>query len=81
MSSQSRLESFIESVANTAIGFIFGFTAQLLVFPLVGIYVPFSTNMKVCFAFTIVSIVRSYIVRRWFNARIHKAAMKIAEKI
>jgi hypothetical protein len=28
--------------------------------------------------FTIISLVRSYAIRRWFNARLHRAAQKIA---
>ena len=28
--------------------------------------------------FTVVSVARSYVVRRWFNARLHSAALKIA---
>ena len=43
---QSKLESFIETCINTLIGYVVALLSQLLVFPLVGIHVPFSTNLE-----------------------------------
>jgi hypothetical protein len=28
--------------------------------------------------FTVISVVRSYVIRRWFNARLHAAAQRLA---
>jgi len=78
MSYQSRLGSLIESLMNVAIGFCVALLSQIVVFPVVGIHVSLSTNLEIGAYFTVISVVRSYIIRRWFNARLHKAAQSIA---
>jgi hypothetical protein len=75
--SQSKLSSFIESLANIAIGYFVALISQIVVFPMVGIHVPLLTNLEIGAWFTLISLVRSYIIRRWFNSRIHAAAIKI----
>jgi membrane protein implicated in regulation of membrane protease activity len=55
--------------------------SQIVVFPLVGIHVPVSTNLEIGFYFTVISVVRSYVLRRWFNARLHDASQKLAGRI
>lgn len=76
---QSRLSSFIESIINVLIGFVVAIISQVLVFPLVDIHVPLSTNLQIGAYFTAISIVRSYVIRRWFNARLHSAAESLAK--
>lgn len=78
MHDQSKLESFVETCINTAIGFVVALLSQLLVFPLVGIDVPFSTNLEVGAWFTVISVARGYVIRRWFNARLKRMAHSIA---
>jgi len=68
---QSRLHSFIESVANVAIGFLVALASQLVIFPVFDIKVSLSENLAIGAFFTVISIVRSYVVRRVFN-RIHR---------
>jgi hypothetical protein len=68
---QSRLQSFIESVANVAIGFFVALASQLVIFPVFDIKISLSENLAIGAFFTIISIVRSYVVRRVFN-RIHR---------
>ncbi|MDY1046620.1 hypothetical protein SOM55_07390 [Pseudomonas coleopterorum] len=75
---QSKLESLIETCINTAIGYVVALLSQLLVFPLVGIDVPFSTNLVIGAWFTVICIVRGYVIRRWFNARLKRAARQLA---
>jgi len=60
--------SFVESWVNVAIGFAINFLGQLIIYPLVGINVKVGTNLTIGAFFTVVSVVRSYCVRRWFNA-------------
>lgn len=67
---QSRLQSFIESCINVAIGYGIALASQILVFPLFGINIPLSSNIAIGAIFTVISIARSYLVRRLFN-RIH----------
>ena len=64
---QSRLMSLIESLANVAIGYSVALATQILVFPLFGLEVPLSSNLAIGAIFTVVSIARSYLVRRLFN--------------
>lgn len=66
---QSRRHSFAESVTNTAIGYIVALISQLAIFPMFNIHVPFSDNLAIGGWFTLVSIVRSYALRRFFTAR------------
>ncbi len=76
---QSKLESFIETVINTMIGYFVALASQLLVFPMVGIDVPFSTNLVIGAWFTVISILRGHVIRRWFNARLKRAAHRMAQ--
>ena len=64
---QTRLQSFIESLANIAIGYGVALGAQLLIFPLFGINIPMASNVAIGILFTLVSLVRSYFLRRLFN--------------
>lgn len=64
---QSRLGSFIESLANVVLGYGIAVGAQLLVFPLFGVVIPLSSNLAIGIIFTFVSLVRSYLLRRLFN--------------
>lgn len=64
---QTRIQSLIESCANIAVGYGVAILSQLLVFPLFGINIPLSSNLYIGLWFTVISLVRSYILRRWFN--------------
>jgi hypothetical protein len=65
---QSRLMSGVEAVANVMVGYVLAVLTQLAVFPLFGLDVSFSDNLAIGGVFTVVSIVRSYAVRRMFEA-------------
>ena len=65
---QSRLMSWIESCANVAIGYGVALAAQIVVFPLFGLAVPLADNLIIGAIFTVVSLARSYCVRRAFEA-------------
>ena len=66
--SQSRLHSFIEAWVNVLIGFAVSFIANMLILPAFGFKVSVSQALGIGVAFTIVSVVRSYAVRRLFNS-------------
>lgn len=78
---QTRIGSLIEACANVLIGFGVALISQIVVFPLVGIHVSLSTNLEIGLWFTVISIVRSYVIRRWFNARLHAAAQRMAARV
>lgn len=75
---QSRLSSFIESIINIIIGYGVALISQLMVFPMFDIHISLSANLWIGAWFTVISLVRSYIIRRWFNARLHKASLILA---
>lgn len=75
---QTRLGSFIEACMNVLIGFWINFFANLVILPLIGFHISISDNFYIGFLYTIISVARSYVVRRWFNAMLHRAASKLA---
>ena len=73
---QSRLLSLVESLANVLVGYGVAVVTQMLVFPLFGLAVTVTENLLIGLIFTVVSIVRSYILRRGFEAlRVRQSAM------
>lgn len=70
--SQSRAQSMIESAVNVVIGYMVALGSQLVVFPMFGVHLPLQDNLLIGLWFTAISLVRSYLVRRWFN-RMFKA--------
>jgi hypothetical protein len=67
MKPQTKKKSLIESVSNTSIGLITSFLIQITLYPALGIPVTLSQNIFITFVFFMASIIRSYIVRRFFN--------------
>lgn len=64
---QSKKFSLIESITNTITGLVVSFLIQLIIYPVMGIPVKLEQNIIITLVFTIVSIARSYILRRIFN--------------
>jgi hypothetical protein len=75
---QTRLGSLIEVAINIAIGFSLNWCMNLLVLPLYGFHITGSQAFSMGLIFTIISVVRGYVIRRWFNARLHAAAQALA---
>ena len=67
---QTKYQSLIESLTNILIGYLTALLSQVLIFPLFNIYVTFQDNLLIGLYFTIISLIRSYLVRRYFNKRI-----------
>ncbi len=65
---QSRSMSLVESLANVIIGYGLAVATQLLVFPLFGLYMTLAENLTIGAIFTVVSIARSFALRRLFEA-------------
>lgn len=64
---QSRLMSLVESVANVVVGYGVAVVTQILIFPVFGLQTTLAQNMKLGAAFTLVSIARSFALRRLFE--------------
>jgi len=65
---QSRVMSLVEAVANVVVGYGVAVLTQALVFPVFGIATSLGQNLGIGLVFTVVSIVRSYTLRRAFEA-------------
>ena len=76
---QSKLDSLIEALLSTFIGFIVSFTANLILMPMLGIPVSLSQNFILTVAFTFVSVARSYLVRRFANKHLSQVRAKMVE--
>ena len=73
---QSRLMSLVESLVNVLVGYGVAVATQMVVFPLFGLAVTVTENLLIGLIFTVVSIVRSYALRRGFEAlRVRQSAM------
>tara|TARA_R110001583_G_scaffold193670_1_gene362613 strand:+ start:21579 stop:21791 length:213 start_codon:yes stop_codon:yes gene_type:complete len=59
--------SFVESLANVAVGYGVAVATQIVVFPHFGLETTMSENLAIGVIFTVVSIVRSYSLRRVFE--------------
>ena len=64
---QSRTMSMIEALANVAVGYGVAVLTQIAVFPLFGLSVTLVQNLMMAGLFTLVSIIRSYTLRRVFE--------------
>ncbi len=67
MSGQKKSHSFVEALFNTVLGFGVSMLANLIVLPWFGFKVSISTAFNIGIIFTLISIVRSYVLRRIFN--------------
>lgn len=43
-----------------------------MIFPLYGIHVGYQTHLGILFWFTVVSVIRGYVIRRLFNKRMER---------
>ena len=64
---QSRLMSFVEALANVAVGYGVAVVTQILIFPIFGLHTTLAQNLSMGGIFTGVSIIRSFLLRRTFE--------------
>lgn len=64
---QTKLGSFAEAWANIFVGFSINWFANMLVLPQFGFHVTGAQAFGIGVIFTGISLVRSYVLRRWFN--------------
>lgn len=75
---QTRLGSLIEVCINIAIGFSINWVANILILPLYGFHVTGGQAFSMGLIFTVISVVRGYVIRRWFNGMLQSAATRVA---
>lgn len=59
--------SLAEAAANVAIGYGIAVATQVVVFPLFGLHTSLADDMAIGGVFTVISILRSYLMRRLFE--------------
>lgn len=64
---QSRRGSAIESAINVGIGYGVSVVANILVLPMFGMYPSLADSLAIGLVFTVISLVRSYAIRRMGN--------------
>lgn len=65
---QSKMMSMLESVINIAFGFGISLVAQIEILPLLGVEISLSQNFQFALIMTVISIARSFGLRRLFEA-------------
>lgn len=65
---QSRTMSLVEAVTNVLVGYGVAVATQWAVFPLFGLHVTLQENLTIGLVFTVISLVRGYLLRRAFEA-------------
>ena len=65
---QTRWMSLVEAVTNVLVGYGVAVATQWAVFPLFGLHATLQENLLIGLIFTAVSLVRSYVLRRAFEA-------------
>ena len=65
---QSRLMSLAEAITNVAVGYGVAVVTQILIFPIFGLHTSLGQNLAMGGIFTIVSLARSFLLRRVFEA-------------
>lgn len=78
---QTRLESLAETLINTALGFAVSYFAWPVAAWWFNIPYNHGSHLGVVAFFTVLSIARGYVVRRFFNRRIHAIAVKLAARV
>lgn len=64
---QSRIESTIETLINVTTGFGVSWGVNMSMLPYFGFQVTGSQSLIITLVFTLVSVIRSYVIRRLFN--------------
>ena len=70
--------AIVEAWANIVLGFSVNFVANFLILPLVDAHITAAQNFWMGWIYTSISILRQYAIRRWFQHRLHEAAVKLA---
>lgn len=78
---QTRLGSLYEALLNVAIGFGINYIFNIVILVwIMGKDISLGENFVIGCLFTVVSVARSYAIRRWFNARLQAFAQRMATR-
>ena len=66
---QTKRQSLIETLTSVFVGWFISFIANMLVLPLFGYNINLTDGVLISIIFTAISVIRGYVVRRWFNSK------------
>ena len=66
---QTKIQSLVEAVTNSLSGLVLAFIVNMLLMGAAGVTATHRQNLLIVGGHTIVSVIRSYVVRRFFNKR------------
>ena len=66
---QSKKESLIETLTSVFVGWLIGVILNMLVLPLFDYNITVIDSLWVSLIFTVVSVIRGYVIRRFFNSK------------
>ena len=66
---QSKRESMIETLTSVFIGWLIGVILNLTILPLFNYNITVVDSLWVSLIFTVISVVRGYFIRRFFNSK------------
>lgn len=69
---QTRKQSLLESFLNVVTGFVVAWTVTVYLLPVYGYEVSTGEAWEITMVFTVVSVIRSYLWRRFFNGQTNK---------
>lgn len=70
---QTKKHSLIEAFVNVAVGYSVAVTSQVIIFPMYEVHITLEANLLIGVWFTLISLIRSYVLRRLFNLKTIKA--------
>ena len=66
---QSKSESMIETLTSVFVGWLIGVILNLTILPLFDYNITVVDSLWVSLIFTVISVVRGYFIRRFFNSK------------
>ena len=66
---QTKKQTLIETLTSVFVGWLIGVILNMLVLPLFDYNITVIDSLWVSLIFTVVSVIRGYVIRRWFNSK------------
>lgn len=66
---QSKRQSLIETLTSVFVGWLIGVILNLTILPLFDYNITVVDSLWVSLIFTVVSVIRGYVIRRFFNSK------------
>ena len=66
---QTKRQSLVETLTSVFVGWLIGVILNLIILPLFDYGITVVDSLWVSLIFTVVSVIRSYVIRRFFNSK------------